>query len=344
MKARQGYVKFFFLFAGALLFAHVVRFADPGRLWAMFLSLGAWGWLALLLYPLVCIWDVWGWSIVFSGPERSRVRFWELFGIRLAGESLNNVTPVIDVGGEYVKVVLSSRRFSIRKARVLATVVVERTALLLSEIAFWSVMLWPAFLYLPLGRNIKQALGATAVLFIVLAACLVAVQRGGVLKLFSRWTGGVNSSSETLRRMSVSLEEADGEIKAFYSKETKRWLGTLTLHFIGWLAGGVEMYLMLRVLGAPVTLVEAVMLECLMQMVRSASFFVPGNLGTQEGGMALVTQWLGYGPSLGVAASLFKRLRQALWTGLGFLLWLMFERLDSRPGVPEAPKLTETYA
>ena len=90
---------------------------------------------------------------------------------------------------------------------------------------------------------------------------------------------------------------------------------------------------MFHMVGVPLSLLQAVMLESLLQLVRTASFFIPANLGTQEGGLAFFAQLLGFHPALGVAVSLLKRLRQLLWTGIGFTIWGMYQLLRIKAGL-----------
>ena len=74
----------------------------------------------------------------------------------------------------------------------------------------------------------------------------------------------------------------------------------------------------------PVTWGEAFLLESMLQLVKTASFFIPGNLGAQEAGLALLCQWMGYEPSAGIALSLYKRFRQLVWTAAGFGVWGLY--------------------
>ena len=120
--------------------------------------------------------------------------------------------------------------------------------------------------------------------------------------------------------------QIDAGIAAFYDWKDPRMAWSVLLHFIGWAAGGIETYFMFRLAGAPVTLLDGLMLEALLQIARTASFFIPGNLGAQELGLALFAQWAGFSPSTGLAVSLFKRLRLVIWTAVGFMVWGWYER------------------
>jgi len=73
-----------------------------------------------------------------------------------------------------------------------------------------------------------------------------------------------------------------------------------------------EVWLVLMFLGHPVTVLEALMIECLAQTVRSAAFALPGAYGVQEGGFILLGALVGVPADLALTASLAKRLRELL--------------------------------
>src|SRR5262249_62428192 len=63
--------------------------------------------------------------------------------------------------------------------------------------------------------------------------------------------------------------------------------GSGVVHVIGWLVGVAEVLIVLRCMGLPVTVGEALVIESLVQAVRGAAFAVPSALGAQEAGPIL---------------------------------------------------------
>ena len=57
--------------------------------------------------------------------------------------------------------------------------------------------------------------------------------------------------------------------------------------------------------------------------MRFATFFVPASLGTLEGAYAAAFTALGWAASDGLAFSLVRRGRQAVWIGLGLLVLMV---------------------
>ena len=108
--------------------------------------------------------------------------------------------------------------------------------------------------------------------------------------------------------------------------QRKRFCAAVVLNGMGWVFGGIETYFFCRLIGLDISLVQSVMLESLLQLVRTASFFVPLNLGAQEGGLAFFMGAMGYAPVAGVGLSLLKRFRQIVWTAVGFGIWGFYRR------------------
>ena len=61
------------------------------------------------------------------------------------------------------------------------------------------------------------------------------------------------------------------------------------------------------------------MIEAVLQLVRSVTFFIPGNLGPQEGAYVLFGVALtGTAASVGLAAAFVRRIRELVLVLLGF--------------------------
>ena len=71
-----------------------------------------------------------------------------------------------------------------------------------------------------------------------------------------------------------------------------------------------EVWLALWLIGMPVSVGEALILESLTQAVRAAAFLAPAGIGVQEGGLVVIGAALGLGPDLSLALSLTKRFRE----------------------------------
>ena len=232
----------------------------------------------------------------------------DLFWIRLAGEAVNNVTPLLDIGGEPLKAHLVSKRFHLPLPNAVASTVVARTSIFISQAVFmlFGAVLSFELLALPTAHRARLVAALLVVCFLFVG--FLALQRRGAF-----------------RRMNQ-------EISRFYAQHGDRFWSAAALNGVSWVAGGVETYLFCRLVGLDLALLEAIVLEALLQLVRTGSFFIPMSLGAQEGGLAFFIHAMGYDPVAGVALSLLKRARQLLWTAAGFLVWGVYRSLEAKRG------------
>jgi len=79
------------------------------------------------------------------------------------------------------------------------------------------------------------------------------------------------------------------------------------------------------VMGLPVTLAEALVIESLGMAARSAGFVVPGALGVQETGFILVCGLFDIHPDTAIALSMVKRARELLVGIPGLVAWQLSE-------------------
>ncbi len=116
-----------------------------------------------------------------------------------------------------------------------------------------------------------------------------------------------------------AVEVLDSKIESLYLN-SRSLSGCLVFSFLGWLTTAIEAYFFLWAMGTPVDLATAIEIQALVLGVRAATFFVPGNLGAQEGGNVLIFMGLGMGGDVAMAFSLLRRARQVAWILVGLAI------------------------
>jgi hypothetical protein len=114
----------------------------------------------------------------------------------------------------------------------------------------------------------------------------------------------------------------DDAIRGFYRREWRWFALSGAFHFAGWLVAVVEASLVLSCLAVPASLAAATVIEGVGSGVRFATFFVPASLGTLEGANAAVFAAFGWPAGAGLAFTLVRRARQAVWIGVGAAILL----------------------
>ena len=305
----------FVLFAvGAVLFVVLLVEIGPGAIIASFSEL-SWRLLVLICFPFILInaFDTLGWKFAFRG---NAVPFGALWWARLAGEAFNATTPTVSVGGEAVKAWLIRRHSRLEEA--LPSVIVAKTTITIAQACFLVVGIAVAFSVLPAASPFLRAMEALLGLEIVGVSGFVLVQ---VL-------GALGRGGRLLHRLGLLhagqpatvLGQVDVALSRFYRQEPLRLALSIGCHFVGWALSAAETYVILHALGRPVPASTAVVIEAFGTGIRFMSFMVPGHLGVLEGGHVAIFAALGLTGSTGLSFSLVRRVREAAWTALGFVV------------------------
>ncbi len=329
-------VQFVLFCVGVGTFGWVLYSTGLDKLSVLIPALSGPGIAVLLFYPFISLPDAWGWYLILSRDGRLQGKFADTCLIRLAGEGLNTVTPVLDIGGEFLKVSLASRHLGLPRRTAVASVVLTRSALLFSEVLFWILGLSLIFALLTVPGVVHIGLGTTLAIFILICVGFIIAQVKGLFATLGKIIEPWGLRGTHWEQFEVPLKDIDDEISHFYGKGGARLARVILLHYAGWMAGSIETYAMLFALGVKVSVWEAVILEAVLQMVRSGSFFIPASLGIQEGGLAIGIQAMGVHPAFGVALSLLKRIRQLVWAGVGFGIWGYYQWRETQLPVKTA--------
>jgi len=91
----------------------------------------------------------------------------------------------------------------------------------------------------------------------------------------------------------------------------------------------LEMYLILRFMGADVGAVGAFALEGLTKMINLVGALSPGNLGTYEGGNMLIANMFGVTGTAGLTLALCRRARAIFWAAVGATCMTVMKRSGS---------------
>ena len=302
-------------------------------------NLGAMGWSFGLVLLLAFGWHVTNsiaWSFAFP-PDAFRPRLRALFMSKLAGEAVNQLTPLANLGGEPLKAYLL--RHQAPTSRGLASVVINKTAQVFTGLAFTAVGLSLVILYweLPLAVPVTVKTGL-ALLFTVAALLLAAVWRKQ-RHMFSSLLGLVRRLGIRLdlieRRMAKAVR-IDENISRFYHQHKARFGLVLAFHACGWLLGACETWVILRSLTQGIDFEVAFLITSLTVIINSLFFFMPSNIGVLEGGQVFLFMTLGLDPAVGLSLGIIKRMRKIFWISAGWLFLTHLSRALGQAGVAES--------
>lgn len=314
------FAKLLYLAAGAALFVALLFAFDARGALALVWQVGPLGIAGLCLVFLVLFGlDVLAWLVLVPDVPGTLGWYRRFLRVRLVGEAFNLVVPAGGFGGEPLKAVLLKSHYGVGYRESSAGLVMARIQSLIGQFLFvlMAVIAMAAATALPASYQ-AGAWAGLAVLASMTAGFILVPK----LRLSSRFGRrfGAKAWARAIAKSLAAIEAVEDRINAFARAHRARYWGSIVLAALRWTLGTAEMWLALYLLGHPVSVVEALVLEGLLQLARSVSFFIPANLGTQDGAIALAAAALTGVAAAGLGAALLRRVREVIFIALGFSL------------------------
>jgi len=213
----------------------------------------------------------------------------------------------------------------------LVSLIVVKTTMVASQGLFLALGVLIARRILSLDTPLIRAMEWLLVLEAIAVGGFLAVQTAGMVgrgeRLLRRF--GIRTGE----RAGAAAEGIDRGLATFYRTRRGSLLLSITCNLAGWVASAGETWLILRFLGAAVSVPTALVIEAFGTGVRFATFFVPAQIGVAEGGSVAACVALGLSAGTGLSLGLVRRVREAAWAGVG-LLFVAGSPRPSRAMVP----------
>jgi len=230
---------------------------------------------------------------------------------RLVREGASDVLPFSQVGGLVIGIRMLIAR-GLPGPLVNAAALVDMTTEMAGQIVFTLFGL-AGFIMLRSGND-------TALLAPILIGTGVMVALMAAFFAAQRWALGLGRAllSRMLPAVGEGLGDVGTELTRIYG-ERRRVVLALVFNVAGWVASAAGAWIALRLMGVKLPLINVLILESLIFVLRSVAFAIPGALGVQEAAYALLGPLLGLAAPAALALSLAKRARD-LAIGLPALL------------------------
>ena len=312
-------VRAFLLVLGLALFGWFVQRAGPGEIWRTCASLGWYAPLTLVPYGIVYISDTLGWKFAFVARALKGIGFWTLYRVRWCGEAVNNVVPSAYVGGEAVKVYLLHKRGA-EAGEVAASVIIGRSLQTLTQVIFIALGS-AAFLTLaPADSGVRKGLMFVLAGSVAAVVALFWLQSQGMFLMLFRALDRFGMRLTMLESKRASLTRVDERVMTFYRGERMRLLASVAGYLGGWLLDTIDIFLVSWLVGMPISWTQALAIEAFIGVAKVMGLFVPGAIGVQESGIALVCRLAGLPDALGLSYAIIRRGREVVYASIGWLL------------------------
>ena len=118
----------------------------------------------------------------------------------------------------------------------------------------------------------------------------------------------------------ASLKRIDERVMGFYRGERRRVAASAAGYLGGWLLDTMDILLVSWLVGMPISWTQALAIEAFIGVAKVMGLFVPGAIGVQETGIALVCRLAGLPDALGLSYAIIRRGREVVYSSIGWLL------------------------
>lgn len=278
----------------------------------------------LLLWLPIYIMNARAWQVIICDSEHRGISYWRILKYTISGYALNTVTPVGLLGGEPYRIMELTPYVGTAKAT--SSVILYAMMHIFSHFCFWLFSI--GLFFLRYGRSLSASL--TVLLLLILSFCLAGVYfflkgyRHGVLARLLQVFGHLPWVGKRIRQQAdkhaESIRRVDEQVAALHAQRRTTFYRSLLLEFGARMLGCFEIQLILFIFTRDVSYWDCVLMQAFASLLANLLFFIPMQMGTREGGLAIMTNTIHMNGAYGVLAGLITRLRDLFWIAVGLLL------------------------
>lgn len=255
------------------------------------------------------------WKIILNGHGKD-LPFKKLFFYKISGFAVSYMTPLSKLGGEPV------RGYFLRKNKIpledtISSIFIDKGMGILNTIIFGVLGIVAIFFMFLIPSNLFLFFVSTLVVFVFLILLFISgvYAKKGILSSFIK-IPGIKKISFVRKHIHI-MKKSDEKLFQFFNKNKKKFLLSFMLSLGVWLLSVIEFMVLLHIFGVEISLLHSF----LVLVVIGLAFMVPIPLGigSLEGGQALLFGLIGLGASYGLVVGLIIRVRDLLWSFLGFI-------------------------
>jgi hypothetical protein len=320
-------LRFFAVLFGLSLMGYLMFRTGPGGVWKQVQTVG-WG-LALIitLGGFSQFIKTWAWRQTFmcdiSGLSWSRS-----LGTQLASDAMGQLGLAGKLLGEGIRVSLLGS--AVPLASGISASAIDGGMHILTAAVVTSLGITATLLLAPLsGRwRIHVLLLAVVLVALVILATVAVARRWQLMGNSVRAVGRLPRLHNWVGGKQAIIDSAENNLLTFCHEAPSAFSASLLLNLLWHALAVLEVYLILRFMGARVPLIGAVMAEGLTKVINLVGAFNPGNLGTYEAGNMLIAKMFGVTGTAGLTLALCRRVRAVFWAGVGAICMIVMKRAE----------------
>ena len=324
----QFSLRFFAVALGFGLLGYLVFRSGPGAVWKELQAVG-WGFaLVILLGGLSQLAKTCAWRQAFT-CDISGLSWFRSFVAQLISDGIGQFGVAGKVVGEGTRLSLLGRTVPISNALSAGAIdggLHAFTAVVVTVLGISAIlMIGPV--------SVRwRVYAALLIVGLISAVVLAAVSIKNRLPLLGRATraiGRVPRLHTWVSDKQPIIDSAEDNLLSFRDRAPAAFWATLTFNLLWHMLAVLEVYIILRFLGAGFTLSGAFIVEGLTKVINLVGAVNPGNFGTYEGGSMLIAKMFGVTSTTGLTLALCRRARTVFWAGVGALCVIVMKKAEA---------------
>jgi len=326
----QFSLRFFAALLGLGLLGYLVFRSGPGAVWKQLQTVG-WGFgLVILLGGLSQLAKTCAWRQAFT-CDISGLSWSRSFVAQLISDALGQFGVAGKVFGEGMRISLLRRIVPVSSALSAGAIdggLHSFTAVLITISGISVTLLLAPF------SGTWRVYAVLLVAVLILAVILAAVSVRNRWQLVGRATRAIGRLPRLHTWVSGKqpiIDSAEDNLLNFRDEAPAAFWATLVFNLLWHTLAILEVYIILRFMGARVAIGGAFIVEALTKVINLVGAFNPGNLGTYEAGNMLIAKMFGVTGTAGLTLALCRRARTVFWAGIGAMCMIVMKKADA-PG------------
>ncbi len=232
---------------------------------------------------------------------------------------MNSIIPSANFAGEPIKAYFL-KKHNISMIDGMASVVISKTMMMVTQIIF--VMIGVLFFLYELNVSSTRFICSIAIILLGIPVIIfvIFIQKHGLFAFLLKLLRILRIRIRYIEEREARLRELDENIYQYYIHNKMKAFYSFVCFLLGWLAGLLEVFLILYLLNIPIDTVSVYVIESLSTVAKGITSFIPGSIGGQEGGIIAIFTSLKLGAGVALTFGILRRFRELIWTGIGLFV------------------------
>ena len=323
----QGSLRFFAALLGFGLLGYLVFRSGPGAVWKQLQAVG-WGLgLVILLGGFSQLAKTCAWRNAFT-CDISGLSWYRSFVAQVISDGMGQFGIAGKVVGEGTRISLLGRAVPLSNA--LSAGAIDGALHTFTAVLITVSGLAATLLLAPLSDTWR-------VYAVLLVAALILAMILAVVSVRNRWQliGRATRAIGRLPRLHTwmmgkqpIIDSAEENLLSFRGEAPAAFWATLIFNLLWHMLAILEVYIILRFMGAKIAISGAFIVEALTKVINLVGALNPGNVGTYEGGNMLIAKIFGVSGTAGLTLALCRRVRTVFWAGVGAVCMIVMKKAE----------------